>query len=108
MCGIAGFYSNRLASDDNTSLVEGMLNSIKKRGPDDHGVWQKGAINLGHRRLSIHDLSMSGHQPMQSSSGRYHVVFNGEIYNFEQLRTKLDFSNWKGTSDTEVLLECML
>ena len=78
------------------------------RGPDDHGVWtdETNGIALSHRRLSILDLSPLGHQPMQSASERYVIVFNGEIYNFKQLRQELSGQGhqFKGGSDTEVLL----
>lgn len=87
-----------------------MLEPIVHRGPDDSGRWidADAGIALGHRRLSIIDLSPQGHQPMHSASGRYVVVFNGEIYNFEALRNELERSGasprWRGHSDTEVLL----
>jgi len=85
-----------------------MCEQIKHRGPDDAGTWVGASegIALGHRRLSILDLSSAGHQPMESNCGRYVVVFNGEIYNFRQLRTELEGLNhaFVGRSDTEVLL----
>lgn len=86
-----------------------MLSAIKHRGPDAHGRWQDVSVglSLGHVRLSIQDLSEAGGQPMASSSGRYVIVFNGEIYNHLEIRTDLElFSNhnWRGHSDTETLL----
>ena len=109
MCGITGFLSPLgIESKENaTRLVSQMTNSLLHRGPDAGGVWidENSGIALGHRRLSIIDLSPSGHQPMLSNSGRYVIVFNGEIYNFLELRRDLENKYmFKGTSDTEVLL----
>ncbi len=84
-----------------------MLNKIEHRGPDDYGIWTSNNIFLGHRRLSIHDLSSAGHQPMHSHSGRFTIVFNGEIYNFEEIRAQLPQIEWRGTSDTEVMLHAI-
>ena len=87
-----------------------MIASLVHRGPDDHGVWidEKCGIGLGHRRLSILDLSPQGHQPMISASGRYVIAYNGEIYNFREIRDKLTAEGrtpqWRGHSDTEILL----
>lgn len=106
MCGIAGFLG---FSDDLTAraIVGHMASAITSRGPDDSGVWEdkQAEVALAHRRLSILDLSPAGHQPMQSGSGRYVIVFNGEIYNHLDLRAELaDSNNWRGHSDTETLL----
>ena len=89
-----------------------MTDAIEHRGPDDHGQWCDFAVGIafGHRRLSILDLSLEGHQPMHSACGRYIIVFNGEIYNFKEIRRELeDISGevpiqWRGSSDTEVML----
>src|SRR2546428_224163 len=83
-----------------------MASVIAHRGPDDSGVWtdHEAGIGFGHRRLSIIDLSAAGHQPMMSASGRFVLVFNGEIYNYRQLRAELGEHLWHGHSDTEVLL----
>ncbi len=83
-----------------------MASTLEHRGPDDSGVWVDGTagIVLGHRRLSIVDLSEAGHQPMNSWSGRYVMVFNGEIYNHAELRRELGRGEWRGHSDTETLL----
>ncbi|KZW98823.1 hypothetical protein JL49_20745 [Pseudoalteromonas luteoviolacea] len=104
MCGIAGFYSRQVSQEVASQNLNLMLSSIEHRGPDDFGTWHSEGLHLGHRRLSIHDLSAAGHQPMQSASGRFHIVFNGEIYNFEELRKELPQQSWRGTSDTEVML----
>src|SRR5512132_3813314 len=82
------------------------LDAIAHRGPDAAGEWRGGQVFLGHRRLSIIDLA-TGDQPMQSADGRYVIVFNGEIYNFAELRTKLedDGAGFRTHSDTEVILE---
>ncbi|MCR9908103.1 asparagine synthase (glutamine-hydrolyzing) [Vibrio campbellii] len=104
MCGIAGFYNKHLSALEAQVKLGSMLDAILHRGPDDFGIWQNKGLNLGHRRLSIHDLSAAGHQPMTSVTGRYHIVFNGEIYNFEELRQLLPSQVWRGSSDTEVML----
>lgn len=105
MCGIAGFLNYR-GSSDSSSLLRSMAATIAHRGPDDVGVWCEAAHGLGlaHRRLSILDLSPAGHQPMVSPSGRYTLVFNGEIYNHMALREELVGQSWRGHSDTETLL----
>src|SRR6266516_264256 len=110
MCGIAGFWQ---AQPDNRykslERARAMAQSLVHRGPDDGGVWvdAEAGIGLCHRRLSILDLSTAGHQPMASSCGRHIIVFNGEIYNFLELKRELvDLGHtFQGTSDTEVLLE---
>lgn len=109
MCGIAGLWDSALAQPEQEQMMLAMLNSIIHRGPDSYGVWQGDGLTLGHRRLSIVDLSPAGHQPMVSSTGRYIIAFNGEIYNHQILRQKLEDGvsiEWRGHSDTEVLLEC--
>ena len=112
MCGIAGLASSQTSPQDG-AVVERMLKTLTHRGPDGSGLWsdETHGILLGHRRLSIIDLSENGHQPMRSASGRYIVVYNGEIYNFRALRNELEKSRraptWRGHSDTEVLLACV-
>ena len=112
MCGIAGIcdvYSTR-GADWLKRNVEAMTNKIRHRGPDGAGIWTDADLSLvfGHRRLAILDVSDKGRQPMLSQSGRYVIVFNGEIYNFEEIRKELVDSfgtiSWRGHSDTEVLL----
>ena len=106
MCGIAGALGFR--EGDPSRLVSDMIASIRYRGPDDAGVWCHPSIGLGlgHARLSILDLSPEGHQPMQSSSGRFVMTFNGEVYNFSELRAELEQVGvkFRGHSDTEVML----
>lgn len=106
MCGFAGvIHSSEL--NFNEQKLKSMLDTIEHRGPDDEGLWSKSNVFLGHRRLSIHDLSGAGHQPMQSQSTRYTIIFNGEIYNFEELREQLPPCEWRGGSDTEVMLKAI-
>lgn len=113
MCGIAGFL-DRTGSDREQRRAIGirMENAISHRGPDDSGVWADdgSGLVLAHRRLSIVDLSPEGHQPMTSAMGRYITVYNGEIYNYPELRTEVEkhglATPWRGHSDTEVMLAC--
>lgn len=112
MCGIAGIAtwhgSSALAPE-----LKRMTDPISHRGPDDWGAWtdDEAGIGLGQRRLSIIDLSPQGHQPMTSASGRWVISYNGEIYNFAELRDELERTDrapeWRGHSDTEVLLACI-
>jgi len=112
MCGIAGFFDLRseTEAEPGQTLARRMADRIVHRGPDDSGVWSDAStgIFLAHRRLSILDLSPAGHQPMVSASGRFVVVFNGEIYNHADIRkdleTKFRVPEWRGHSDTEVML----
>ena len=89
MCGIAGLLSTRRIDE---TTVRRMTDPIRHRGPDDQGVWidHEGGVGLGHRRLSIVDLTPSGHQPMMSGSGRYVLSYNGEIYNHAALRREVE------------------
>lgn len=108
MCGLAGYLSAN-TQDNPVALLSQMGQAIIKRGPDDGGQWFDGdaGIGLAHRRLAIVDLSAAGHQPMQSTSGRYMMAFNGEVYNHLELRAELEGSGrqaWRGHSDTETLL----
>ena len=94
MCGIAGIWDQfgSESADHLRSTSMRMADALRHRGPDDDGCWVDAAvgITLGFRRLAIVDLSPHGHQPMESASGRYVVVFNGEIYNFKALRQGLE------------------
>ena len=100
MCGIAGILS---ASERTDAIMRKMTDAISHRGPDADGLWHGQGISLGHRRLSILDLSQAGAQPMTSRSGRYVIVYNGEIYNHLALREHLT-GPWQGHSDTETIL----
>jgi asparagine synthase (glutamine-hydrolysing) len=111
MCGIAGFWGGRFNDEQAEDVLRRMGSAIEHRGPDDAGVWfdVNVGIGLSHRRLSIVDLSAAGHQPMHSSSSRYVMVFNGEVYNHLEMRAMLEQAlgqalPWRGHSDTETLL----
>ena len=105
MCGLVGCF-HREPDTALRNTVEQMTAPLKHRGPDDGGVWvsNDGCVGLGHRRLSILDLSPEGHQPMTSPSGRYEMVYNGEVYNHLALRRELSGVSWRGHSDTETIL----
>jgi asparagine synthase (glutamine-hydrolysing) len=109
MCGFAGFVRGAGTAPELTAAANAMAAIIAHRGPDDQGVWVDAGCGLGlaFRRLAIIDLSPAGHQPMRSPCGRYTLVFNGEIYNCEELRAELNPVRWCGHSDTEVLLEAL-
>jgi asparagine synthase (glutamine-hydrolysing) len=110
MCGLTGFVSDPKTSDHLLGTVRRMCDAIVHRGPDDSGEWIDAAsgVAIGFRRLAIIDISPAGHQPMVSASGRYVATFNGEIYNFEDLRKELRAAGmappFRGHSDTEVML----
>src|SRR4051812_1707419 len=108
MCGIAGIIST-----NPETRIGAMLKCIEHRGRDDDGVWTSARLNdddqqicFGHRRLSIIDTSSAGHQPMLSADGRFVLTFNGEIYNYRELRNELISKGrqFRTESDTEVLL----
>lgn len=110
MCGIVGLFQPEPSqgADETRHILQSMTDTLRHRGPDDAGVWMddRGIIALGHRRLSILDLSREGRQPMRSACGRYVVTYNGEIYNFAALRDELETLGhaFRGRSDTEVML----
>jgi asparagine synthase (glutamine-hydrolysing) len=109
MCGITGFISReRCGARELEARVTEMSNQLIHRGPDDDGTWTDPShgVALGFRRLAIVDLSSTGHQPMASASGRFVIVFNGEVYNFLGLRSQLEAKGhrFRGNSDTEVML----
>jgi asparagine synthase (glutamine-hydrolysing) len=106
MCGITGYWSTTTTIPDPAAVLTGMCGAIRHRGPDDEGIWTDPAlgIGLGQRRLSIIDLSERGHQPMWSPSRRFVAVFNGEIYNYRELRRELDSDRISGDSDTAVAM----
>ena len=111
MCGLTGFWDRRSASggEELDAAVRRMGETLRHRGPDDGGSWVEAAsgVALGFRRLAIIDLSPAGHQPMVSADGRYVIAFNGEIYNYRELRAELALpaGRWRGSSDTEAMLE---
>src|SRR3569833_2822882 len=107
MCGITGFLVT--SSSGSAGVADRMASALYHRGPDDSGVWvdEPAGVALAHRRLSILDLSPAGHQPMVSPSGRYVIVFNGEIYNHLEMREELTDCVWLGHSDTETLLSAL-
>ena len=109
MCGIAGLI-NKKGDLVTREVIKSMTDSISHRGPDGEGLWVEENIGLGHRRLSIIDLSISGHQPMFSSNDRYVLTYNGEIYNYKDIRLELEHKGiiFKGSSDTEVLLNALV
>jgi len=108
MCGIAGAIDPGATTSARLAALEAMQLALRHRGPDDAGTWADhvAGIGLAHRRLAILDLSPAGHQPMLSPSGRWVIAYNGEVYNYEDLRRELPVpaGGWRGHSDTEVLL----
>ena len=108
MCGFAGLLDPNASQDDLAGAADAMAGAIVHRGPDDGGIWLDAAagLALAHRRLSILDLSPRGRQPMESPTGRFVIAYNGEVYNFGELRGELTALGvaFRGHSDTEVLL----
>jgi asparagine synthase (glutamine-hydrolysing) len=112
MCGIAGLFGDSRLKPE---TLRAMTRCLAHRGPDDEGLWidAEAGIALGHRRLSIVDLSPAGHQPMHSHDGRFVIILNGEIYNHAAIRRELEAAGvapdggWRGHSDTETLLEAI-
>jgi asparagine synthase (glutamine-hydrolysing) len=111
MCGIAGFLGGGFPAERSREELAAMAAALRHRGPDGEGFWvdEDAAVALCHRRLAIVDLSPLGAQPMRSASGRFTITFNGEIYNFRELRAELAArgARFRGGSDTEVLLEAI-
>ncbi|OYX97200.1 MAG: hypothetical protein B7Y76_08150, partial [Sphingobacteriia bacterium 35-40-5] len=109
MCGIIGVISKKELKNFRTDYFDPLshaLDQMEYRGPDNKGIWMEDGICLGHRRLSIIDLSADGNQPFQSSCQRYVIVFNGEIYNYQELRSDLKKlgHTFRTESDTEVII----
>jgi asparagine synthase (glutamine-hydrolysing) len=113
MCGINGFISERLSSGERLLVVKKMNLALAHRGPDDDSTWQEGNVCLGHRRLSIIDLTVESNQPIFSNDKRYVIIYNGELYNYKELKLELQRSAqgsneqpyfFKSNSDTEVVL----
>ncbi|WFU66912.1 MULTISPECIES: asparagine synthase (glutamine-hydrolyzing) [Bradyrhizobium] len=108
MCGVAGIL-NLDQRPVSSHVLRAMTQAIAHRGPDGEGQWIEGAIGLGHRRLAIIDLSPTGAQPMQTADGRFVISYNGEIYNYRELRAELETQGrrFNSSGDTEVLLQAI-
>ncbi len=106
MCGIVGKLYLHGQQQVDEGLIRSMADRIAHRGPDDHGYFVRGPVGLGHRRLAIIDLTPTGHQPMSNAAGTVWIVFNGEIYNFKELRAELAGQgvSFRSNSDTEVII----
>ena len=106
MCGIAGIF-NVNGRPVSNKVVQRMTQALAHRGPDGDGVWVDACVGLGHRRLAVLDLSPAGRQPMQSPEGRFVIIYNGEIYNFQNLRVELEAQGYTfhTQTDTEVVLK---
>lgn len=109
MCGLTGFLDAEVQNTDSQrARIQPMTDSLRLRGPDGEGIWLGESVALGHRRLSILDLSLAGAQPMLSASTRFVTAYNGEIYNHIDLRREMEAAGvtqaWRGHSDTETLL----
>lgn len=111
MCGISGFVESNCSKVSGIKNLSLMSLELNHRGPDDQGIWfdERLGVGLAHSRLSVVDLSVNGHQPMTSHSGRYVIVYNGEIYNYRKTRSLLEErgASFKGQTDSEVLLEAI-
>ena len=97
MCGIFGVINKKIERE----VADKCVDRMSHRGPDGRGIWQEGGTTLGHRRLAILDLSEKGTQPMLYDNGRYVLAFNGEIYNFVEIRDKLEKKGYEFTSDSD-------
>src|SRR5262245_40361179 len=109
MCGICGIMQLGSESGDLSGLlIERMTDSIAYRGPDDRGTWSDGRVAIGSRRLSVIDLSPMGRQPMSNEDGSIHIVYNGEVYNFRELKQRFRLAErghiFRSETDTEVLI----
>src|SRR5437899_12534090 len=106
MCGIAGIVHFEIDRCVEEARLRRMTDSLAHRGPDGEGFFIAGNVGLGHRRLAIIDLSPAGHQPMISRDGRYALTYNGEVYNFQELRVELERKGYQFVSktDSEVVL----
>src|SRR5213595_614353 len=108
MCGIGGYLwtARGGAPFDATRRLDAMIDAIRHRGPDDRGTWNDDACGLAHARLSIIDLSPAGHQPMASADGSAWITYNGEVYNFAEIRQELEALGYRfrSRSDSEVIV----
>ena len=107
MCGINGIFHLQSQKKVDERILTKMRDSLEHRGPDDKGLFIANNIGLGHRRLSILDISAAGHQPFFSDNGRFVMTYNGEIYNYKEFYPELKSNGFdiKTTSDTEVLIK---
>jgi len=109
MCGVSGIidFGNRRTRPSQRAVISAMVSVLGHRGPDASGIWEEptGKATLGHTRLAVVDLSRAGGQPMTSADGRWTITYNGELYNTDALRRDVGAVNWRGHSDTEVLVE---
>src|SRR6185295_16423886 len=105
MCGIAGLY-NLEGAPVSADHIQGMCDLIRHRGPDDFGIWSEGPIGLGHRRLAIIDLSSRGRNPLANEDQSIQLIFNGEIYNYRELRADLlqKGHHFSSETDSEVVI----
>ena len=101
MCGIGLLLGDNSDSD----IVDEMIKKLNHRGPDGNGVFKNNQITMGHTRLRIIDDNERSNQPMLSKCRRYIIIFNGEIYNYRELRSQFNLNNLRTSSDTEILLE---
>ncbi|MDW3195785.1 MAG: asparagine synthase (glutamine-hydrolyzing) [Cytophagales bacterium] len=110
MCGITGILSFNVVGRMQLVHLEQATRSLEKRGPDHHGSWFDESVGLGHRRLSIIDVSPEANQPFWDASGRYAIIYNGEVYNYQELRARLKAGgvNFRTTCDTEVVLQAYM
>src|SRR5436305_15217491 len=117
MCGINGIISDKFETEKCVSIVRSMNQRLSHRGPDNEGIWHAPTICLGHRRLSIIDLSAESNQPFFSNDKRYIIIYNGELYNYKDLKLELQRTAqgsvqqpyfFKTGSDTEVILAAYL
>ena len=110
MCGIFGVFARARRPEEETrrELTRG-LDRIRHRGPDGSGIWvaPDGQVGFGHARLSVIDLT-TGDQPMSCENGRYTIIYNGEVYNYLELRQELGAQDFRTTSDTEVILRAFI
>jgi asparagine synthase (glutamine-hydrolysing) len=106
MCGLAGMYNFRSLAPADRAAVERMTRILIHRGPDDEGFYFQHTLGLGHRRLSILDLSERGRQPMCTANGRFVIAYNGEVYNYLEIRKNLEADGYvfRTDTDTEVIL----